>query len=221
MAMIQFQERIIENKDWTIMLFVFSFGLIAVIRSLFETRFNDFLNLIVSDKYIKIYKDSSHLKSWFTAILFFAQLVSFSFFVQLILHYFGYCSKFDFLIFIRIFTFLNVFVLSKFLIEKIIAVSFDIEEFIEQFNLNKVSYRTYFGISLLPINAILYFNENINIVYIYVIFISIIVINVVIYIKSLKIYQNLVLSNLFYFILYLCTLEIAPYYFIYYWFTRP
>jgi hypothetical protein len=221
MAMIQFQERIIENKDWTIILFVFSFGLIAVIRSLFETRYNDFLNLIASDKYIKIYKESSHLKSWFTIVLFVVQLLSFSFFIQIILHYFGFYSKFDFLIFIRIFTFLNIFVLSKFLIEKIIAVAFDIEEFIEQFNLNKVSYRTYFGILLLPINALLYFNENTDVFYIYVVFIAIIIINTVIYIKSLKIYQNLVLSNLFYFILYLCTLEIAPYYFIYYWFTKP
>ena len=63
MAIIQFQERIIENKDWAIALFVLSISLIAVIRSSFETRFNDFLNLIVSDKYIKIYKESSNLLS--------------------------------------------------------------------------------------------------------------------------------------------------------------
>ncbi len=220
MAIIQFQERIIENKDWAIALFVLSISLIAVIRSSFETRFNDFLNLIVSDKYIKIYKESSNLLSWFTIILFVVQLLSFSFFIQLVLNYFGYYSKFDWLIFVRIFTFLNVFVLSKYLMEKIIATAFDIEEIAEQFNLNKVSYRTYFGILLLPINALLYFNENINILYVYIILFTIIAINLVIYIKFLKIYQNLVLANLFYFILYLCTLEIAPYYFIYYWFTK-
>ncbi|MCD8518719.1 MAG: DUF4271 domain-containing protein, partial [Flavobacterium sp.] len=33
-------------------------------------------------------------------------------------------------------------------------------------------------------------------------------------------YQNLLLRKIFYFILYLCTLEIAPYYFIYNWFTK-
>ena len=37
---------------------------------------------------------------------------------------------------------------------------------------------------------------------------------------SIKNYQNIIFSKLFYFILYLCALEIAPYYFMYYWFTK-
>ncbi|WP_256463650.1 DUF4271 domain-containing protein [Flavobacterium sp. HJ-32-4] len=48
----------------------------------------------------------------------------------------------------------------------------------------------------------------------------IIAINGITYLSSLKTYQNLIVSHLFYFILYLCALEIAPYYFLYYWFTK-
>jgi hypothetical protein len=44
--------------------------------------------------------------------------------------------------------------------------------------------------------------------------------NLLTYLVSLKNYQNLFLGKLFYFILYLCALEIAPYYFMYYWFTK-
>jgi hypothetical protein len=55
---------------------------------------------------------------------------------------FGYGLKTD-LILIQIITFLIFFVLSKYLIEKIIATAFHIEEFVEQFNLQKVTYRTY------------------------------------------------------------------------------
>ncbi|MFY7811728.1 MAG: DUF4271 domain-containing protein [Flavobacterium sp.] len=40
------------------------------------------------------------------------------------------------------------------------------------------------------------------------------------YINILKFFKSKLISNLFYFILYLCTLEIAPYYFIYYWFKN-
>ena len=40
------------------------------------------------------------------------------------------------------------------------------------------------------------------------------------YLNSLKIYQKFIIGKLFYFILYLCTLEIAPYYFVYYWLTK-
>ena len=219
MTQINFQERILENKDWATVLFVFSFALIAVAKTTFENRFSDFLRLIVSDKYIKIYKDSSHLMSWFTIILFFVQLLSLAFFIQLLLSYFGYAKKTDWLFYIRISTLLGVFILSKYLIEKIISVIFNIEEFTEQFNLKKVSYRTYIGLLLLPINFILFYNNNVSIGAVYTILFTILLINTITYLNSLKIYQSLIFGKLFYFILYLCALEIAPYYFMYYWFT--
>ena len=112
-----------------------------------------------------------------------------------------------------------IFVLSKFLIEKIIATTFNIEEFAEQFNLQKVSYRTFIGILLLPVNIYLFYN-NASDILIYCIIGVILIINMLTYLVSLRIYQNLVVGNLFYFILYLCALEIAPYYFIYYLITK-
>jgi len=130
--------------------------LIVVTKTAFENRFADFMRLIISDKYIKIYKDSSNLMSWFTVLLFVVQIISFSIFIQLAASYFGLISKSDTITFIRIATFLGVFILSKFLIEKIIATSFNIEEFTEQFNLQKVSYRTYIGILMLPITVFLF-----------------------------------------------------------------
>ena len=217
---ISFQERIIENKDWATVLFVICFVLIAIIKSVFENRFGDFLKLIYSDKYIKIYKDSSNLMSWFTIALFLVQLISLAFFIQLLLNYFGYVSKSDWLMYIQIVTLLGVFILSKYLVEKIIATSFNIEETLEQFNLQKVSYRTYLGLLLLPVNIIMFYNNFIPITAIYFIIAAILIINLLTYLNSLKIYQNLIFGKLFYFILYLCALEIAPYYFLYYWFTR-
>ena len=214
------QPRIIENKDWATILFVLSFALIAFTKAAFETRFNDFLRIFVSDKYIKIYRDSSHLMSGFTIVLFVVQLLSISFFIQIILDYFGYVSKTDWVAFLRIFTFFTVFVLSKFLVEKIVATTFNIEEFSEQFNLQKVSYRTFIGILLLPVNIFLFYNDNPSKTLIITIIVVILIINLFTYLISLKIYQNLLISKLFYFILYLCALEIAPYYFIYYLITK-
>ena len=215
-----FNPRIIDNKDWATILFVSGFALIAIVKTVFETRFNDFMNLIVSDKYIKIYRDSSHLMSGFTILLFIVQILSLAFFIQLALNSFGYISKTDWLVFIQIATVLFVFILSKFLIEKIIAATFDIEEFTEQFNLQKVSYRTYVALFLLPLDIILYYNDNLSQNGFLFIIISLIILNIITYIIALKNYQSLLFSKLFYFILYLCTLEIAPYYFMYYWFTN-
>ena len=212
--------RITENKDWATVLFVLSFAIIAITKSVFENRFGDFANLIFSNKYTKVYRDSSHLKSGFTVALFFVQVISLAFFIQISLSYFSSASKTDWLLYIQIFTFLVFFILSKYLIEKIIATSFNIEEFMEQFNLQKVTYRTYIGLFILPLNIILFyydsFSRNIPLVIIAII----IVINILTYLISIKNYQNLIFGKLFYFILYLCALEIAPYYFMYYWFTK-
>ncbi len=211
--------RVIETKDWATFVFLLSFILIAITKTVFETRFNEFLRILVSDKYIKVYKDSTNLMSGFTILLFIVQIISFSFFIQVLLDYFGYVKKTDWVSFIRISSLLTIFVLSKFLIEKIIAETFEIEEFIEQFNLQKVGYRTFIGLLILPVNIYLFYNNPSN----YLIFITlavILIINLATYLISLKNYQNLLIGNLFYFILYLCALEIAPYYFIYYLITK-
>ncbi len=212
--------RIIENKDWATFLFVLSFATIALTKSVFENRFADFTKLIYSDKYTSVYKDSSQLTSGFTIALFLVQIISFAFFIQLSLSDFGYGSKTDWILYIQIITFLFYFVLSKFLIEKIIATAFNIEEFIEHFNLQKVIYRTYIGLFILPINVILFYYDNISRSIPLLIIGIILTINTFVYFVSVKNYQNLIFSKLFYFILYLCALEIAPYYFMYYWFTK-
>ena len=214
------QPRILETRDWATIIFVVAFILVALVKSVFETRFNDYLRLIVSDKYIKVYKDSTHLLSGFTVVLFVVQLISLAFFIQLILSYYGVVHKTDWIVFIQIFSFLAVFVLSKFLIEKIIATAFKIEEFVEQFNLQKVSYRTYIGLLILPIDIVLFYNGNPSKILIMVFIAVVLTINLLTYLISLKNYQNFLLGKVFYFILYLCALEIAPYYFIYYWFTK-
>ena len=212
--------RIVENKDWATLLFLFSLVLIALSKSLFENRFSEFTKLIVSDKYIKVYKDSGLMMSWFTVFLFIVQIVSFSFFIHLLLNSFGYTIKTDWISYIQIFTFLTVFILSKYLIEKIIGTAFDIEEFVEQFNLQKVSYRTFIGLFLLPFNCFLFYNDSISHNLMLFFLSTILIINVFTYILSIKKHQNILIGNLFYFILYLCALEIAPYYFMYYWFTK-
>ncbi|EJG01371.1 DUF4271 domain-containing protein [Flavobacterium sp. F52] len=216
----QLHPRILENKDWATLLFVLTFAVVAMTKSAYETRFSEFSKLIFSDKYAKIYRDNSHMKSSFTVGLFFVQVVSFAFFILLTMNIFGYASKTDWLLFIRIATFLLYFILGKYLIEKIVAASFNIDDFVELFNLQKVTYRTYIGVLILPINAVLFYYNNIpQIIPLAIIGISL-CISVYSYFISIKTYQNVIIGKLFYFILYLCALEIAPYYFLYYWITK-
>ncbi|MDR6763022.1 hypothetical protein J2Y38_003240 [Flavobacterium sp. 2755] len=212
--------RIIENKDWATALFVLTFAVVAMTKSAYETRFSEFSKLIFSDKYAKIYRDNSHMKSSFTVGLFFVQVISFAFFILLTLNMYDKASKTDYVLFIQIATFLLYFILAKYLVEKIVAAAFNIDDFVELFNLQKVTYRTYIGVLILPINAILFYYDNIpTIVPLATIGISL-CISLYSYFISIKTYQNVIIGKLFYFILYLCALEIAPYYFLYYWITK-
>ncbi|WP_396161241.1 DUF4271 domain-containing protein [Flavobacterium sp.] len=220
MLAIQLHDRIIESKDWATILFVVCLAIIAVNKTISSVRFNEFVRLAYSDKYTKIYRDSSNLMSGFTISMFILQLISFSFFTLLVLNQFNKAEKTDLIVYIQIFTFLSVFILSKYLIEKIIATTFKIEEFNEQFNLLKVNYRAYFGFILLPVNILLFYNTFNSNWFFWLLSITLITINIITYLVALKLYQNLLLRKIFYFILYLCTLEIAPYYFIYNWFTK-
>lgn len=212
--------RIVENREWATILFVLSFATIAMTRSVFANRFTDFANLIFSDKFMKVYKDSSHLKSGFTIALFLVQVISIAFFIQLSLASYGYISKTDWVKFIQIITLLFYFILSKYLIDKIIGTAFDIEEFVDQFNLQKVNYRSYIGLIILPINVILYYYNVLSRNAILIIIPILLITNIITYIVLIKTNHKIIFSKMFYFILYLCALEIAPYYFIYYWFTK-
>ena len=212
--------RITENVDWATLLFLLCFAAIAITKLVFENRFSDFANLLFSDKYLKVYREGGNLKSGFTIILFGVQLISLAFFIQLSLSAFGLASKTDWMLYIQIVTFLIFFIFSKVLIEKIIATAFKMEEFVDQFNLQKLTYRTYIGLLLLPITIFLFYSNGLSSTYILVISSIVLVANLLTYSISIKNYQNLIFSKLFYFILYLCTLEIASYYFVYYWFTK-
>lgn len=220
MNVVLLSERILISKDWATVLFILALVIIAANKTVFEVRFNEFIRIGISDKYHKIYKDTSNLLNWFTVSMFVIQLISFSFFILLLLSYFGYSELSNYITFIQIITFLFVFILSKFLIEKIIGNTLNAEGFVDQFNLVKVNYRAFFGLLLLPINIILYYNHTPLQVAFYIILAVFVIYNLITYYFLIKTYQKLILGKLFYFILYLCTLEIAPYYFMYYWITK-
>ncbi len=220
MLKIELQNRIIENKDWATLLFILCFLLVIVTKSAFENKFSDFKNLFFSERYVKMYKDNTHLMTFFTFFLFIVQVLSFGIFIHYILYYFNFIQKTDWIAFIQIITGLSYLILSKYLTEKIVATSFDVEDISEQYNMLKVSYRNYISLLLLPITIILYYNLKPELIVLQVIIGIILFSNILIFVKGIKIFQKIIIAKLFYFILYLCALEIAPYYFMYYWFTN-
>ena len=75
----------------------------------------------------------------------------------------------------------------------------------------KTSYRNYIGLILLPVNIILIYSIEPTKMIIYIVLGLLLVVLLSGFFTTYKSYQKLILGNLFYFILYLCALEIGPY----------
>ena len=211
--------RNIENKDWATITFIIAFALIVIAKTLFTQRFFIFLDLFFSDKYLKLYNKKENITSTFNVILYIVQIITLSFFIIILFENFHICKRNDSVYFIKIMTSIFFISCSKYLIEKMVSIILEIEEISSVFNHFKMSYRSYIFIFLFPLIVVLYYN-NFNIYFLLSIGFFIIIYNSITYINILKYFKEQLFSNLFYFILYLCTLEIAPFYIMYYWIKK-
>jgi len=206
--------RAVDFYDWGNYLMIICFLLFVFVFSFQNPRMIALLNLPISDKYLRIY-DEQPLNSIFNSIGFFLKLISFSF-----IAYFSYLKLFDidaynFKLFLQIFTILLVYLVSKILFEKIIFSVFEIENLFEKIQYTRFSYSNVIGILMLPLHFFLFYNFESSSIFFYF-YIGIIVIALLFnYFVSILQFINLLLKHHIYFILYICTLEIAPLIYIY------
>jgi hypothetical protein len=212
--------RILSNDHWAAYLWVICLVCLVIAKYISESGFFEYLSIFSNDKYLKSNRENKLSINWFLVVLYLLNLIVLSFVLLLIADYLDLADKLDFVHYIKIFTFLSTFLLSKQIIEKIVAISFDIEEVSTQYNFHKLSYQTYVGVLLLPVTAIVYYIEGSSDFWLAFLVIYAVFLIVVSYFKTTQLHQNWLFSRIFYFILYLCTLEIAPFYFIGYWLKK-
>jgi len=207
--------RLISN-DWLTILFIVSLICVTITKALYAKRFSLFLLSPITNNYQNSVEHKEHnIVNWFTAILFVVQVISLAIFLYLCSIYFFPEYKQQDYFFTKIISFTTLFIIAKFLIEKIIAIILDIEWYINTYNFQKITSRNLYGLALLPINLILvYTTIESKIVYM-IILGSFLLFNCISFFFLFKNHQKLIFSKLFYFILYLCALEIAPYLIIY------
>src|SRR5690606_5950817 len=118
-------------------------------------------------------------------------------------------------LFLQICTAYSVFVLMKFSLEKIIANIFSLDEVINNYLYQKLSYRNFLGILFFVGNLFFLFILPPTVTSILVFSGLLLILNAISLLYSYKKNANLILGNFFYFILYLCALEISPYIILY------
>ena len=207
--------REIISNEWFTVLIVLCVCILAFAKARFTNRFNDFLWLIGNSKYLKIYSRDQKFIDQFDGLLFLNLIISSALFYFIWYNTFIESIAFDLILFFKLFIGIGSLILIKILIERLIGSLFEIDSLIDSYVFQKTNYKNYIGLVLLPINILLIFAVNPSKTILYIVAGLILVINLVGFITSFKIHQKLILNNLFYFILYLCALEIAPYIILY------
>jgi hypothetical protein len=205
---------IYSNELFTILLLV-GMIVIAIAKLTAPKRFEDFLLVIGNSKYLKIYTREQKFFDKFDALLFSNLILGLATFSFIIYRNIYAIKGIDVNILFKLIIGFGSFILIKVLIERLIASIFEIDNLIDQYLFQKISYKNYLGLLLLPINAILLYSFNNSLTLIYVFIGLLLIVNITGLITSFKTHQSLVKHNLFYFILYLCALEIAPYLILY------
>ena len=207
--------REIVSNEWFTIFIVFGLVLITMSKFLFAKRFEDFLQVIGNSKYLKIYERDQKFIDGFDTLLF-LNLV----FGAATFSYIAYSTvispiKFEIITFLKVVFGVAALILMKVLFERLIASLFEIDRIIDSYLFQKTSYLNFSGFILLPINVLLIFTLEPSKTIIYIVLAILLLINLIGLFTSFKNYQKLIINNLFYFILYLCALEMGPYLILY------
>ena len=203
-----------SNELFTILLII-GMAVIAIAKLTAPKRFTDFTFVVINSKYLNIYARDQKFFDKFDALLFGNLILSASVFSYIVYKHTYNISNISVNLMFKIAVGISVFILIKVLLERLLGSIFSIDGLVDQYVFQKISYKNFLGVILLPINALLLFTLSPTTQVIYGFIGLLVLVNLIGLITSFKRHQNLIKNNLFYFILYLCALEIAPYLFLY------
>ncbi|MGJ5642653.1 DUF4271 domain-containing protein [Formosa sp. S-31] len=203
-----------SNEIFTILIMC---GLLAIslAKVAYTNRFNDFSAILLNSKYLNIYSKDQKFLDWFDALMFINFIISTAIFICICYNALFSNLQLDINVMFKIVFSIGIFLLVKVLFERLLASIFNIDEVMDNYLFQKTSYKNFFGMLLIPVNAILIYSITPSKTIIYITLSLLIFLTIAGLSSSLKRYRSLIKSNLFYFILYLCTLEIAPYIILY------
>ncbi|MDT0675140.1 DUF4271 domain-containing protein [Autumnicola musiva] len=214
-------ERQVDSTDWITIILVACILLLAIIRNGYPQRLREFLSLLTSNKFMMFRGKENNAFHPFNILLFTVNMAVVSLFLFMLFTFFvDKAEEFSpVILYIRIATGYTCFVMVKTGVEKIIANIFQLDQQMDDYIFRKLGYRNF--LSLFLFSAVIMLTYTIsptrNILYGLLLFL--LVSNAISMVMVIKQNQRIVSQQLFYFILYLCALEIAPYIILYKLFT--
>lgn len=203
------------THEWFTFFSILGLASIVAAKYVNTMRFNDFLSVLGNSKYLKIYTKDQKFIDVFDGFLFINLAISGCIFL-----FFGYSTfisplTFELVLFLKLLLAVSTIIIIKTLLERLVGSLFEIDLIVDTYLFQKTAFKNYSGFVFLAANFFLLYTKSYANVVIITAFSVICLINLIGFIASFKIHQKIINPNFFYFLLYLCALEIAPYVLLY------
>ena len=205
-------DRIVLSKDWITGILVLSLLCLVFAKSWFYNRFLSFIILPFNNKYVVLFNKKGRLMSGFHLSLSIFQILNLSLFAYLAgVAIFKEDIMQSSFIFPVILGTILVFTLLKIWIQLAGGYIFENQKLISSVVFKKLSYLNFSSLILFVANLLLTYLLPGSKSVVFIAFGLFVLVNIIGWIAILKLHQNYITSHFFYFILYLCALEIAPF----------
>jgi len=209
-------ERYITSNDLLTIIILLVLLLLSLAKTLFQNRFEDFISLAASGKYLMIKSKEYKLLFGFNVLMLTVHILSVSLFVFLTFRLLTTQTlEGSGNLLLRIITAYSFIVLLKITVEKIIANVFDIDDTIDSYIFQKQTYLNFISLIVFGLSLFLVYSDIPSLPLFYLIIALIFTALSYTLYAIVKKNLRLISRYWFYFILYLCALEIAPYVVLY------
>jgi len=204
--------RTADTADWITIILLSSLVFLVLAKSLFYSRFMTFIILPFNNKYIFMYNKKEKLINWFHIFFTLFQIINFSLFVFLAANVFFAADENTYpLMYPIILGSILGFILLKVILQLGNGFIFGSNKTMSELIFKKLSYLNYTGLIMFLANLLLaYVTRDSHIVVFGAIFL-ILLINIIGWVTLLRNHQKFITNYFFYFIVYLCALEISPF----------
>lgn len=204
---------IYQNKEWITIVFLVILVILTITKVVYNERLSRTNVFFLSRKYLSIYfnKEKRKLLNGFQILLFSVQLLALSLLIFLTNVYFQFeVELLNFKGYTLILFWVSLYYSSRYLLGLLLAYLFNFINEYSKIVFDKSNYFNNVILWLLPFLILSVYSRYYNKLFFEITAMLFVFLLIVRYILMLIMNKKLIFNNLFYFILYICALEIAP-----------
>jgi len=202
-----------QNSDWITLVLVFIFSVLSLSKLFFKDKINFVSTFFFSQNYLSILysRDKNNIINWFQGVFFINQILTLSLLLYLGSLYFNtHIDQLKINDFFVLTLGVGLYFALRYLIGFILAYLFNFKNEFNKIAYYKISYMNNIILWILPFIVFSFYIDQYKSIIVSITLVIFLLLLLLRYILVLINNKKLIFNNLFYFILYLCALEIAP-----------